>query len=264
MLALLAGLGCQVLLERLPRAARAAAARAAGLPARHRLDRLRPQPLPRRRGLRRARCCARCRPARTSSPPTTTSSSCCSTCTSSRAGARTSTSCSQGVGEADLPPLRFDPDTRSALLDASPELEPARARGRSDRQRLPDRARGERRRRRSCFRSGPLAGEDDPRVPKDYLTQNLIGHFHYMLGVTFEKTRLAARARASSRRRRAPRPTNDVLFYNLGLIYRRNGRSTTPSRPSSARTRSTRAISRAEPRVRASDRLAELAAERRP
>ena len=31
-----------------------------------------------------------------------------------------------------------------------------------------------------------LEGEDDPRVPKDYLTRNLIGHFHYMLGITWE------------------------------------------------------------------------------
>jgi hypothetical protein len=29
-----------------------------------------------------------------------------------------------------------------------------------------------------------LDGEDDPRVPKDYLTRNLIAHFHYMRGVT--------------------------------------------------------------------------------
>lgn len=31
-----------------------------------------------------------------------------------------------------------------------------------------------------------MEGESDPAVPKDYLTQNPIGHFHYMLGVTLE------------------------------------------------------------------------------
>jgi len=31
-----------------------------------------------------------------------------------------------------------------------------------------------------------LDGERDPRVPKDYLTRNLIGEFHYMKGVTAE------------------------------------------------------------------------------
>jgi tetratricopeptide (TPR) repeat protein len=67
-----------------------------------------------------------------------------------------------------------------------------------------------------------LAGEHDPRVPKDHLTQNLIGHFHYMLGVTFED-RDWPRARRELALAAARAPDNDVLFYNLGLIYRRNG-----------------------------------------
>jgi hypothetical protein len=49
-----------------------------------------------------------------------------------------------------------------------------------------------------------LVGEDDPRVPQDYLTRNLVGEFHYMKGATFERR-------------------DDVMFDNLGLIYRRNG-----------------------------------------
>jgi len=105
-----------------------------------------------------------------------------------------------------------------------------------------------------------LAGEDDPRVPKDDLTQNLIGHFHYMLGLSSEerawpeaKRQFAAAAAAS--------PDNDVLFYNLGLVFRRNG----------LLPESTAAFLRAQainPRSLAShdrpyaaDRLAELAAE---
>src|SRR6185436_5912121 len=67
-----------------------------------------------------------------------------------------------------------------------------------------------------------LDGETDPRVPKDYLTRNLIGQFHYMLGVTFAGNDWR-RARAEIQRAAAAAPDNDVLFYNLGLIYRGNG-----------------------------------------
>ena len=59
-------------------------------------------------------------------------------------------------------------------------------------------------------------------MPKDYLTQNLIGHFHYMLGVTFESREWPRASREFDAAQRAA-PDNDVLFYNLGLIYRRNG-----------------------------------------
>jgi tetratricopeptide (TPR) repeat protein len=167
-----------------------------------------------------------------------------------------------GVGEADPPPLRFDPDRDPLFFTHHPnwnlpELEavPIGSVFQIVRAGSP--------RPRPVLLEGPLPGEDDPRVPKDYLTQNLIGHFHYMRGVTFEpidweraRAELAAAARAS--------PWNDVLFYNLGLIYRRNGE----------RDEAVAAFQRADAinprhlpsgdRPRARDRLAELAAERRP
>ena len=127
----------------------------------------------------------------------------------------------QGVGSANLPPLRFNPDHealffthhpnwRVAALDIVPVglvFRVARAGGPPPPLALP---------------RGPLEGEDDPRVPKDYLTQNLVGHFHYMLGSTFERvdwSRAAAEFEQAVRRA----PDNDVLFYNLGLIYSANG-----------------------------------------
>jgi tetratricopeptide (TPR) repeat protein len=67
-----------------------------------------------------------------------------------------------------------------------------------------------------------LDGEDDPSIPKDYLTSNLIGHFHYMLGVTAEPTDWPTAAREFELDEAAA-PGNDVHFYNLGLIYSRNG-----------------------------------------
>jgi tetratricopeptide (TPR) repeat protein len=67
-----------------------------------------------------------------------------------------------------------------------------------------------------------LDGELDPRVPKDYLTQNLIGGFHQMLAMTYE-TRDWSRASRELDIAAASAPDNDVLLYNLGLIYRRNG-----------------------------------------
>jgi len=67
-----------------------------------------------------------------------------------------------------------------------------------------------------------LDGESDPRVQKDYLTRNLIGQFHYMLGVTIDQHDWL-RARGEFRRATAAAADNDVLFYNLGLIYLRNG-----------------------------------------
>jgi tetratricopeptide (TPR) repeat protein len=67
-----------------------------------------------------------------------------------------------------------------------------------------------------------LPGESDPRVPKDYLTQNLIGQLHYMRGLTFEM-RDWPRAEYEFERARQAAPHNDVLFFNLGLIYTRNG-----------------------------------------
>jgi tetratricopeptide (TPR) repeat protein len=98
-------------------------------------------------------------------------------------------------------------------------------------------------------------------VPKDYLTQNLIGHFHYMRGVTLEERDwLAARREFEAAMAAAPR--NDVLFYNLGLIFHRNGLL----EDAVAAFKRSRAINpRHLPsgtRPRASDRLIELATER--
>jgi tetratricopeptide (TPR) repeat protein len=67
-----------------------------------------------------------------------------------------------------------------------------------------------------------LDGENDPRVPKDHLTRNLIGDFHYMLGITWE-IRDWPRAKEELERASAIAWDNDVLHYNLGLIYWRNG-----------------------------------------
>ncbi len=167
-----------------------------------------------------------------------------------------------GVGEADLPPLRFDPEQDPLFFTHHPnwslpalEAVPigtvfriARTGGAPPELVLP---------------AGPLTGEGDPRVPKDYLTQNLIGHFHYMLGVTFEtrdwplaRRELEAAARAA--------PSNDVLFYNLGLLYERNGLlDDAVGAFERAHAINPRHLPSGD-RPRASDRLAELAAKRRP
>ncbi len=127
----------------------------------------------------------------------------------------------EGVGGANLPPLSFNPDVDPVYTTHHPnwnmpQLEPVpvgmafriwRA-GRPWPQATPVKDR--------------LDGELDPRVPKDYLTQNLIGNFHQMLGMTWE-TRDWARARRELEAAASAAPENDVLFYNLGLIYRRNG-----------------------------------------
>jgi tetratricopeptide (TPR) repeat protein len=127
----------------------------------------------------------------------------------------------QGVGKADLPPLRFDPDGDPLFFTHHPnwdlpelEIVPIGVVYRAAR------------------RGGPplpahaprqwLDGEIDERVPKDYLTQNLIGHFHYTLGFTFEK-RDWPRALEEFERAARAAPGNDVLFYNLGLVFARNG-----------------------------------------
>ena len=127
----------------------------------------------------------------------------------------------EGVGGADLPPLRFNPDTDPLFLThypnwSLPELETAPIglvfqTVRAGRHWPPP-----------AVPKNELEGERDPRVPKDYLTQNLIGHFHYMLGVTFESREWPRASQEFDAAQRAA-PDNDVLFYNLGLIYRRNG-----------------------------------------
>jgi tetratricopeptide (TPR) repeat protein len=127
----------------------------------------------------------------------------------------------QGVGGANLPNLRFNPDEEGLFFTHHPNwrneqlavvpvglvFQIARAGGPPPPLRLPE---------------GELEGADDPDVPKDYLTQNLVGQWHYMLGTSFEAT---SWRRAWSEYQAAMRaaPENDVLFYNLGLIYSGNG-----------------------------------------
>jgi tetratricopeptide (TPR) repeat protein len=166
----------------------------------------------------------------------------------------------QGVGDADLPPLRFDPDQEPLFFTHHPnwslpglELAPVGLAFRVWRtgRPLPE----------PVLPAEPLAGEDDPAVPKDYLTRNLIGHFHYMLGVTFERRDwLRARRELEAAARAAP--ANDVLFYNLGLIFARNGLLDDALRAfERAHAINLRHLPSGS-RPRASDRIGELRAER--
>jgi tetratricopeptide (TPR) repeat protein len=127
----------------------------------------------------------------------------------------------QGVGDADLPPLKFNPDTDPLFFTHHPNW---------DLPTLEIVARGVV---YQAWRRGEpkpplilpreeLAGENDPRVPKDYLTRNLIGHFHYTMGFSFEDTDWL-RARREFEKAAAIAAENDVLFFNLGLVYGRNG-----------------------------------------
>lgn len=126
----------------------------------------------------------------------------------------------QGVG-GELPPLRFDPDREPLFFTHHPNwnhpaldvvpvglVHQVVRRGGAPPLRLPARER--------------LEGEDDPRVPRDYLTRNLIGELHFMLGVTFER-RDRERALAELEAALAVARDNDVLHYNAGLIYDRMG-----------------------------------------
>jgi len=166
----------------------------------------------------------------------------------------------QGVGDADLPPLRFNPDSDPVFFTHHPNWNLPQLdvvpRGivfqawRRDTP-LPE----------PVIVTQEIAGEHDPRVPKDYLTQNLVGQLHYMLGVTFETIDWPRAVREFGKAATAS-PGNDVLFYNLGLIYSRNGLydeaagafawsdAINPRHLASAK------------RPRASDRLADLRAER--
>ena len=165
----------------------------------------------------------------------------------------------QGVGTADLPPLRFNPDTDAVFLTHHPnwrvpalEIVPVGLAFRAWRagRPWPD----------PVLPAPRLDGEEDPRVPKDYLTSNLIGHFHYMLGVTFEE-RDWLRARDQFAAAAEAAPDNDVLFYNLGLIYRRNG-LLDEAREAFARCRAINPRGLSSPsRPRAADRIAEIEAD---
>lgn len=127
----------------------------------------------------------------------------------------------QGVSGNALPSLRFDPDTDPLFFTdhpnwSQPQLETV-AMGLAFR----------------VWRAGrpvpaaavlkpSLDGELDPRVPKDYLTQNLIGQFHYMRGNSLERSDWP-RARREYAEAMKAAPQNDVLFFNLGLIFAGNG-----------------------------------------
>jgi tetratricopeptide (TPR) repeat protein len=165
----------------------------------------------------------------------------------------------QGVGGANLPPLRFDPETeplffthhpnwRLPTLDVVPVGVVFQAWRRGD----PPPP--------NVLPTLELDGEHDPGVPKDYLTQNLIGHFHYMLGVTFEESDWP-RARREFSAAMLASPDNDVLFYNLGLIFARNGLYEDAlaafRRADELNPRHLASLSRPRP----SDRVAEAAAE---
>jgi tetratricopeptide (TPR) repeat protein len=127
----------------------------------------------------------------------------------------------QGVGDANLPALRFDPaasrlyfthhpNWNLAELDIVPEGLAYHVLGRG----LAP---------RSVNLGAPsLDGEDAPRVPKDYLTRNLIGEFHFMRGVNLERTNWDEAVHEYVRAAAAA-PDNDVLHYNLGLVYERHG-----------------------------------------
>jgi tetratricopeptide (TPR) repeat protein len=127
----------------------------------------------------------------------------------------------QGVGEAELPPLKFNPDSDPLFFTHHPnwdvaglEVVPTGLVFQTQRAGRPLPPAAE--------LKDALDGELDPRVPKDYLTQNLVGEFHYMKGATNE-ARDWPRAWREFQRAQQASPENDVLFYNLGLIYRRNG-----------------------------------------
>jgi tetratricopeptide (TPR) repeat protein len=127
----------------------------------------------------------------------------------------------QGVGGNSPPPLRFDPDVDPLFFSDHPnwnnpqlELVPeglafrVARRGRP----LPP----------TVVTKDRLDGELDARVPRDYLTQNLIGQFHYMLGNTLERVDWPRARREYAEAMRAA-PHNDVLFFNLGLIFSGSG-----------------------------------------
>jgi len=166
----------------------------------------------------------------------------------------------QGVGGTSPPPLRFDPRRDPVFFTHHPNWN------------VPGLAIVPRGLVFQAWRDGiepppplvpleTLPGEDDPRVPKDYLTRNLIAHLHYMLALTYEE-RDWLRARRQFARAAAAAPDNDVLFYNMGLIYGRAG-LLDEAEAAFARCHAINPRHLAsQSRPRASDRLAEIGAER--
>lgn len=166
----------------------------------------------------------------------------------------------QGVGKARLPPLTFDPTSDPLFFTHHPnwsvpglEIVPqglvfrvVRTGATTPPLQLDGR---------------PLAGKDDAKVPKDYLTRNLVGHFHYMLGLSAVEGDWPAAADELAHAAAAA-ADNDVLFYNLGLIYRRSGLL---AEAEQAFTRSHEINPRriaGDTHARALDRLLEVRAER--
>jgi len=167
----------------------------------------------------------------------------------------------QGVGGNSPPPLRFDPDTDPLYFTDHPnwnnpqlELVPAGLAFRVGRRGRPIPP--------VPLPKARLDGEDDPRVPKDYLTQNLIGQMHYMRANTLERSDWPAARREYDEAMRAS-PHNDVLFFNLGLIF---GGCGLYDEAIAAFDRSAAINPRAVAgplRLRASDRIEPLEAEKR-
>jgi hypothetical protein len=166
----------------------------------------------------------------------------------------------EGIGGAHIPPLAFNPDNDPIFLTHYPnwnvaglEAVPVGLTFRAWR----------------AGRPWPppvpvkshLEGEQDPRIPKDYLTQNLIGNFHYMRGMT-QEARDWPEASREFAAAAAAAPGNDVLFYNLGLIFRRNGLlvDSLAAFRGSAEINPRAIASRSKPR--ASDRVAEVEEEK--
>ena len=219
-LALLAGLGCDWLIATAAAMAPALAARRPAAASAGRLARARPQPLSHRRGLRRE--------VLASLPP----------------GAHLAASDDnvlfalmyvhlaegrrhdvdlilQGIGGQTPPPLHFDPDRDGLFFTHHPnwtlpalDVVPVGVVFRVQRAGRP--------RPTPVPLLDELPGERDPLVPKDSLTRSLIAHFHYMLGFTYAE-RDWPRARREFEHATAVAPDDDVLFYNLGLLYWRRG-----------------------------------------
>jgi len=167
----------------------------------------------------------------------------------------------QGVGGNSPPPLRFDPDTDPLFFSDHPnwnnpqlELVPAGLAFKVSRRGRPYPS--------AVVPKDRLDGETDPRVPRDYLTQNLVGQFHYMLANTLERSDWP-RARHEYDEAVRSAPHNDVLFFNLGLIFAGSGLY---DEAISAFRRSAEINPRAVAgplRLRASDRIAPLEDEKR-
>lgn len=127
----------------------------------------------------------------------------------------------QGVGGADLPNLRFDPDRDPLYFTHHPnwnfpqlDMVPVGLVFRTSRRGAPPPE--------LWLEKAELQGAWDPDVPKDYLSRNLVGHFHYMRALSYESNDWPEAQREFQKAALAAFD-NDVLFYNLGLIYRRNG-----------------------------------------